>query len=451
MLVTILLIQQILDFSSQISAAPVYGWRLSLGNQTTLLHNSAPSWVPEPRYRGTWGILYSCTLTLVLCVYNSLHLNVSAENESRFSRYLRGIKWALTALVVPEAVLTFAVLQWCEAKLLCNELEELHFRAAEHSSHREQTSQRVVTCPSVKQSRRKPYNHLISPVFYLIHRVRFVSRSWVARWFSWTPTSRKSFPLEYGFYAGMGGFYVDTSRFPESNRVSVRGRMAITTCGMIVLARNGVFITLDSQTINNKSQVDVLAKALTIFQVSWMVFEASTLVHAFCALAMYLFWFNKPVGVQDPTLVCESAGNVLFSASAGETDPVNYKACEHSISDIDHLLTPRALNADNIAYYFQDSGTLVMWASAFIVFAAYGAVHLTAWNFDFPTQVEGYIWWVSCVVILVGSLPAPVWFGFADHFLGTGHTEDGIVRRAVNTCKDIHRGVLERFSVFRVQ
>ncbi|KAF8536719.1 hypothetical protein BDD12DRAFT_276022 [Trichophaea hybrida] len=174
MLVTILLVQQVLGFCSQISATPIYGWRLSLGNQAALLHNSAPSRVPEPRYRGTWGILYSCTLTLVLCVYNSLHLNVSAEDESQFSRYLRRIKWALTALVVPEDVLTFAVLQWFEAKLLCNELEELHFRAAEHSPHREQQqqqqiSQRVVTCSSVVPSRRKPYNRLIAPSFHLIH------------------------------------------------------------------------------------------------------------------------------------------------------------------------------------------------------------------------------------------------------------------------------------------
>jgi hypothetical protein len=72
MFTTALLIQQILDFPSQTAAAPVYGWRPSVGNQTALQQNSAPSWVPEPRYRGTWGILWSCTLTLVLCVYNAL-------------------------------------------------------------------------------------------------------------------------------------------------------------------------------------------------------------------------------------------------------------------------------------------------------------------------------------------------------------------------------------------
>jgi hypothetical protein len=75
MLAIALFIQQILDFSIPATAAPVYGWRPSLGNRTALLQHSAPSWVPEPRHRGTWGILWSCTLTLILCVYNALVFN----------------------------------------------------------------------------------------------------------------------------------------------------------------------------------------------------------------------------------------------------------------------------------------------------------------------------------------------------------------------------------------
>ena len=72
MLAITLFIQQILNFSIPAAAAPVYGWRPSLGNRTALLQHSALSWVPEPRHRGTWGILWSCTLTLILCVYNAL-------------------------------------------------------------------------------------------------------------------------------------------------------------------------------------------------------------------------------------------------------------------------------------------------------------------------------------------------------------------------------------------
>ncbi|KAF8536718.1 hypothetical protein BDD12DRAFT_276016 [Trichophaea hybrida] len=69
---------------------------------------------------------------------------------------------------------------------------------------------------------------------------------------------------------------------------------------------------------------------------------------------------------------------------------------------------------------------------------------MTTWNFDFPTQVEGYIWKVSCVVILVGSLPAPVWFGFADHFLSTGYT--GWYRAPGGECLQTY--LLERFGAF---
>jgi len=89
--------------------------------------------------------------------------------------------------------------------------------------------------------------------------------------------TKTTFPLEYGFYVGMGGFQaqVDASRNSKSFRVPAGGRMAITPCGILELGRAGVFLSLDRQTIRNKSQVDTIAKVLTIFQVTWLVMEVS--------------------------------------------------------------------------------------------------------------------------------------------------------------------------------
>ncbi|KAF8537306.1 hypothetical protein BDD12DRAFT_645032, partial [Trichophaea hybrida] len=83
-------------------------------NDTALRKSFAPSWVPEPQYRGTWGILYSCLLTLLLCVYNAIHLNVPSQDEGLFSyRYYRRMaKWAFIALIAPEVVLVCAYFQW---------------------------------------------------------------------------------------------------------------------------------------------------------------------------------------------------------------------------------------------------------------------------------------------------------------------------------------------------
>jgi hypothetical protein len=37
------------------------------------------------------------------------------------------------------------------------------------------------------------------------------------------------------------------------------------------------------------------------------------------------------------------------------------------------------------------------------VCAAYGGVHLAAWNFEFPTESEKVMWRVACIVAMVGT------------------------------------------------
>ncbi|KAF8242337.1 hypothetical protein K440DRAFT_495513, partial [Wilcoxina mikolae CBS 423.85] len=87
-------------------------WRPSIGNHTALQKNTAPAWVSEPQYRGTASILYSCIITLILCVYSALHPNVPAYGESRLVTYRRAVKWALIALIAPEVVLLSAYFQF---------------------------------------------------------------------------------------------------------------------------------------------------------------------------------------------------------------------------------------------------------------------------------------------------------------------------------------------------
>lgn len=134
-----------------------------------------------------------------------------------------------------------------------------------------------------------------------------------------------------------------------------------------------------------------------------------TLVHAFCALGMYIFWFQKPAGVRDPTLADASTVNLLLD------DRTTPQRCIHGKSDnIDsyHFLTVRLFNARSMVFYLNAispwAPTLALSASS-IVFAAYAAIYMTAWNWDFPTPAESYLWRISCIFILISSIPAPIW------------------------------------------
>ena len=51
--------------------------------------------------------------------------------------------------------------------------------------------------------------------------------------------------------------------------------------------------------------------------------------------------------------------------------------------------------------------------------AAYGGIHLSAWNFEFPSRVESVIWRTACFIIIGGGfawLAVPIWEHLDDYF-----------------------------------
>ena len=77
---------------------------LVFGNDTNIVH-----WKDSPTARGTFDILSSCIITLVLCVWTAVHLNV-APPEKYWRFLLRKTGWLLLALLAPEMV---AYTAWC--------------------------------------------------------------------------------------------------------------------------------------------------------------------------------------------------------------------------------------------------------------------------------------------------------------------------------------------------
>lgn len=76
----------------------------------------APSWIKEPDGRGTWGIIYSTSLSLFLCAWTSLHLNIPRTDETWSEMIWRFVKWGLLSFLVPEFVIFIALLQHYRAR-----------------------------------------------------------------------------------------------------------------------------------------------------------------------------------------------------------------------------------------------------------------------------------------------------------------------------------------------
>lgn len=67
-------------------------------------------WHPEPTFRGTYNILSTCLITLGLCVWTALHLNIP-ENGKASKQFLRKASWLLIGLFAPELVCIFELLE----------------------------------------------------------------------------------------------------------------------------------------------------------------------------------------------------------------------------------------------------------------------------------------------------------------------------------------------------
>jgi hypothetical protein len=64
-------------------------------------HTAIVGWQPTLNSRGTADIIITCLITISLCIWSALHLNVPGEKGSQF---LAKIYWMALALVAPEIV-----------------------------------------------------------------------------------------------------------------------------------------------------------------------------------------------------------------------------------------------------------------------------------------------------------------------------------------------------------
>ena len=71
---------------------------LLFGNGTDIVR-----WEPSCQKRGTIDILTTCTITMFLCVWTAVHLNVPPPG-SIWKPRLRKVGWLILALVAPELV-----------------------------------------------------------------------------------------------------------------------------------------------------------------------------------------------------------------------------------------------------------------------------------------------------------------------------------------------------------
>ncbi|OCK96707.1 uncharacterized protein K441DRAFT_551251 [Cenococcum geophilum 1.58] len=332
------------------------------------------TWVAGPQTRGTLELLFSCVITLVLCVWTTVHVNIEPENSNWIWERARKIWWACVTLVIPEGALVIAMNERTTADLLCKEVNRII------EKHKNQL-------PGVEE-----------------------------------------WEIALGYYAVMGGFVVpekvyDTvlKEIPPAERGTIK-RLTLTPHGLLSL--------ITAKEVLDKSNANTLTKAIVVWQALWMIvqvigrtashfpvtlLELHTVLHTFCAVAMYITWWHKPVDIQTPSTVpfvvdgdekeklttSHNDRDMVFSLIKGTDlpDPTSALEPPRPLKTSDTENPEPSAEVLNIKPTTETTPHIrLQFGIITLVGLIYGSVHLAAWNNRFPTPTEQLLWKISAAI-----------------------------------------------------
>lgn len=342
-------------------------------------------WVSQPDGRGTFDILQSCLVTIFLCSWSILFLNVSAEQGGRISSLKNKALWMLFTIFFPEMLTAVAAEQWRSA---CQSVEDFGRLKSQWESESPLQSEKLSRLKSIP----------------------------------WT--------MRHAFFADMGGLLLhcsDSAPFPVNSQQVL----------YLVEKSHLEYPNLKVGVIWDKNKADAFARALTLLQIVWFfiqcvgrcvqhlalsTFELSTLAFIFCSLNTLFFWRHKPLDVGTPiVLPCSITIGEILAKSEGracqtysqtpldfikpQADPMSLVApfwfairrvfdwrtkpdCAliNKFSNID-TVPPRGLKTADVIY-------------GLIFTIIYFSLHLVGWRFNFPSAAERMLWRISSLTLL---------------------------------------------------
>lgn len=208
----------------------------------------------------------------------------------------------------------------------------------------------------------------------------------------------ESFTFKQSFLAVVKGVSCPTRSDANTNTGSRPPTPTVLTPGKILGLARSKRIKFDESPsdawISARCASDSVAKLVALVQASWFTantiyrlanhyivspLEDLTIAYVFCGLGMFLFWFRCPQKLQ-----------------------------ERFIIEVDRLPSDSELARNDSGFNRVGEGMSGLEVILIIMFSlsAFVGIHLTAWNYPFPTIVEAWLWRVGAFVTLVlGGAP----------------------------------------------
>ena len=291
------------------------------GNET---QTPPATWRSEPSARGTWSILSTCLITLGLCLWTALHLNIPRYKEGIWLPILRKAGWLLLGLLAPEMV---AFTAWYQRKA-AKKLDVVMRR--ELGQHRDPTyCERLVVFLARCRDRGKGDakdlemdnvdqagldSNDASSQESKIDAMEIDSSG------GRNGCRRHQWTTAHSFYALMGGFVFDVTDAEINFLPNARERLTLTPKGLKYLLEHEPHLVpnISKEDLRDKSNASSLAKTLICLQALWFIvqciiriaqdlaislLELNVFAHTVCALLMYYWWWDKPLDIEEPTIL----------------------------------------------------------------------------------------------------------------------------------------------------
>ncbi|KZP07623.1 hypothetical protein FIBSPDRAFT_841118 [Athelia psychrophila] len=314
--------------------------------------------------RSIWNIIWSSLATIFACAWVSVHRNIPDPDSRGVAVTLERIRITIWALLVPEYIIAWAIRQWIVAREISKEFNKLapmppHVTVRPDSGYSSGPAMRGIEMTALRENGQvagpvagpadgpmdvsvdgqaagqvdgqvPPWRRYMSAAVALCSTLgSTVAKLWELpiRAFH----NKDPWTVTHGFFVLMGGFLYfdgDKRQYPVS-REDLK----------VIFTTRPLEVPNEAE-INDKSKGDAFSKTVTVAQTLWFVaqciaraiqgltvtkLEIVTLAYTAISMAMYYFWWSKPLSVSRPIRVKRIPGPELshHSETSSQLTPGN--------------------------------------------------------------------------------------------------------------------------------
>ncbi|KAI2707605.1 hypothetical protein CBS147332_6663 [Penicillium roqueforti] len=330
-------------------------------------------WVDEPDGRGTWGILSTCVLTIILCCWTSVSPNLPAQTDGAFTRWRYKFDLACIALLGSEFLLLLVLGQWSSARRSIRDFHDAGYK-----------------------------NWTIKHAFFADMGGFLIEPPEI--------DCLPSFPLNgKQLFILVKGGYVD---YPSIKKEEIEDKSKSDRLARLITIAQALWFCLNC--------VFRFAQGLhvTTLELTTLSFILNFLVTSYC-------WYHKPMDIERPvTLKLKSSMAIIRKKLDQNPESKWYETPLDFISrnewfysrfwryyiQISHSMRiplftrPTRRPYDRIPSHFipvVDTQAEIICGPVILLFSS---IFLIAWNYHFPTETERLLWRIASVDALAYAL-----------------------------------------------